>query len=207
MQDVTLTCPHCKKEHPHTLTPFIDLKKQPKQRLGILTDSLFSVTCPACKKQYTVLHELLVVEETTKWAIMLIPNTEHEQVDGKVTGREGLDNYTLRLVSTTASLKEKLLIWEQGLDDRTVELCKLYLSLQLQEPDYQLFFTEQRKEEKTLYFTVLGQDGSLEGSISCEYGLYSQLHENAASFPLQEGYFIRVDSQWAEKNIRNNADR
>lgn len=207
MQDVTLTCPHCKKQHPHTLTPFIDLKKQPKQRLGILTDSLFSVTCPACKRHYTVLHELLVVEETTKWAIMLIPDTEHEQVDGKVTGREDLDSYTLRLVSTTAALKEKLLIWEQGLDDRSLELCKLYLSLQLQEPDYQLFFTEQRKEENSLYFTVLGQDGSLEGSISCEYGLYSQLHENAASFPLQKGYFIRVDSQWAEKNIRNNADR
>ncbi|WP_320121601.1 CpXC domain-containing protein [uncultured Sphaerochaeta sp.] len=205
MQDVTLTCPHCKKQHPHTLTPFIDLKKQPKQRLGILTDSLFSVTCPACKRQYTVLHELLVVEETTKWAIMLIPDTEHEQVDGKVTGREDLDSYTLRLVSATAALKEKLLIWEQGLDDRSLELCKLYLSLQLQEPDYQLFFTEQRKEENSLYFTVLGQDGSLEGSISCEYGLYSQLHENAASFPLQKGYFIRVDSQWAEKNIRNNA--
>ena len=207
MQDVTLTCPHCKKEHPHTLTPFIDLQKQPKQRLGILTDSLFSVTCPACKRQYTVLHELLVVEETTKWATMLIPDTEHEQVDGKVTGREGLGSYTLRLVSTTAALKEKLLIWEQGLDDRTVELCKLYLSLQLQEPDYQLFFTEQRKEENSLYFTVLGKYGSLEGSISCKYGLYNQLHENVASFPLQKGYFSRIDRQWAEQSIRNSAAR
>lgn len=204
MQDVTLTCPHCKKEHPHTLTPFIDLQKQPKQRLGILTDSLFSVTCPACKRQYTVLHELLVVDETTKWAMMLIPNTEHKQVDGKVTGREDLESYTLRLVSSTAALKEKLLIWEQGLDDRTVELCKLYLSLQLQETEYQLFFTEQEKEGDTLYFTVLNKDGSLEGSISCEFGLYSQLHVNAVSFPLQKGYFSRIDRQWAEQSIRNS---
>ena len=87
--------------------------------------------------------------------MMLIPNTEHKQVDGKVTGREDLESYTLRLVSSTAALKEKLLIWEQGLDDRTVELCKLYLSLQLQETEYQLFFTEQEKEGDTLYFTVL----------------------------------------------------
>nr|WP_321262858.1 CpXC domain-containing protein [uncultured Sphaerochaeta sp.] len=207
MQDVTLTCPHCKKEHPHTLTPFIDLQKQPKQRLGILTDSLFSVTCPACKRQYTVLHELLVVDETTKWAMMLIPNTEYEQVDGKVTGREDLESYTLRLVSTTASLKEKLLIREQGLDDRTVELCKLYLSLQLEHSEYQLFFTELRKKENTLYFTVLTQDGSLEGSISCEYGLYDQLLETATAFPVKEGYFIQVDRQWAEQSIRNSADR
>ncbi len=139
--------------------------------------------------------------------MMLIPNTEHEQVDGKVTGREDLAPYTLRLVRTTAALKEKLLIWEQGLDDRTVELCKLYLSLQLQESDYQLFFTEQRKDDNLLYFTALGQDGSLEGSISCEFGLYSQLHVNAVSFPLQKGYFTRIDRQWAEQSIRNSAAR
>ncbi len=207
MQDVTLTCPHCKTEHPHTLTPFIDLSRQQKQRLAILTDSLFSVTCPACKKQYTVLHELLVVDETTKMALMLIPNTEHEQVDGKVTGREDLDSYTLRLVNTTASLKEKLLIWEQGLDDRSIELSKLYLTLQLQEQDCQLFFTEQREDEDKLYFTVLDRDGSLKGSISCENGLYSQLQETASGFPMEHGYFIRVDRQWAEKSIRNSADR
>ncbi len=107
MQDVTLTCLIAKRNTPITLTPFIDLSRQPKQRLAILTDSLFSVTCPACKKQYTVLHELLVVDETTKTALMLIPNTEHEKVDGKVTGRENLDSYMLRLVNTTACLKEK----------------------------------------------------------------------------------------------------
>ncbi len=139
--------------------------------------------------------------------MMLIPNTEYEQVDGKVTGREDLESYTLRLVSTTASLKEKLLIREQGLDDRTVELCKLYLSLQLEEPEYQLFFTELRKEVNTLYFTVLTQDGSLEGSISCEYGLYDQLHETATAFPVKKGYFIQVDRHWAEQNIRNSADQ
>ncbi|MXI86474.1 hypothetical protein GRZ57_06810 [Sphaerochaeta halotolerans] len=57
----------------------------------------------------------------------------------------------------------------------------------MQEPDYELFFTEQRGEENMLFFTVLDQ----EGSISCEDRLYSQLHETATAFPIDRGYFYR----------------
>ena len=103
MQSALLTCPHCKEQGEQQLTPFLDLGKHPKQKLAILTDSLFTLTCPSCKQQYSVLHELLVVDEKQHYAFMLIPDTELGEVDGKVTGKEEFDEYLLRLVGRKRS--------------------------------------------------------------------------------------------------------
>lgn len=204
MQQATLTCPHCNHTHQHILHPFIDLGKQPKQKLAILTDSLFSVNCPACHKQYTVLHELLVVNENEEFALMLIPNTEEAEIPGSVTGRQNLETYTLRLVASTASLKEKLLLLERHLDDRVIELSKLYLSLQFQDKPYQLFFAD--KTDGKLIFSVLDEQGTLQGSVNCEDELYTQLQETTKRFPVKEGYFTLVDQNWAASMIKESSD-
>jgi len=76
MQEATLTCPHCQHAGRHELLPFLDLNKHPKQKLAILTDSLFTVNCPSCAKQFTVLHELLVVDEKQHIGLLLAPQSE-----------------------------------------------------------------------------------------------------------------------------------
>ena len=207
MQQAMLTCPHCNTQGEQTLTPFLDLGKHPKQKLAILTDSLFTLTCPSCKEQFSVLHELLVVDEQEHFALMLIPDTELGEVDGKVTGKEEVGEYTLRLVSSNASLKEKLLLLDTTLDDRVVELCKLYISMYVKEKDVQLLFTDIQKEEQTLLFTVLDADSHVLGSIACEMELYTQLVETVKAFALRKGYFTKVDQMWAYQMIRNSAGR
>lgn len=207
MQEAALTCPHCHCEVTHTLHPFLDLAKHPKQKLAILTDSLFSVTCPSCTKQFTVLHELLVVDETQQVALLLAPRSQVRELDGAVTGRQDLEAYTLRLVTTSAALKEKILLLDSNLDDRTIELCKLYLAMYMQKPEVQLFFAEHQTQANKLLFSVLDSEGALEGSIECEYELYNQLLETTQQFPLQKGFFTAVDQTWAYERIKNSADR
>ena len=207
MQEATLTCPHCHCEVKHTLHPFIDLAKHPKQKLAILTDSLFSVTCPFCTKQFTVLHELLVIDEKQQVALLLAPRSQVRELDGAVTGRQDLEAYTLRLVTTTTALKEKILLLDSNLDDRTIELCKLYLAMYMQKPEVQLFFAEHQMNAHKLHFSVMDGEGALEGSIECEYELYDQLCETTEQFPLQKGFFTAVDQIWAYERIKNNADR
>ncbi|MDD3057382.1 MAG: CpXC domain-containing protein [Sphaerochaeta sp.] len=207
MQSALLTCPHCKEQGEQQLTPFLDLGKHPKQKLAILTDSLFTLTCPSCKQQYSVLHELLVVDEKQHYAFMLIPDTELGEVDGKVTGKEEFDEYLLRLVGSSAGLKEKLLLLDNNLDDRVIELCKLYLSMQLEQQDVQLFFADQQKEEQTLLFTVMDAESHVLGSVECERELYTQLTETVKAFAVRKGYFTKVDQAWAYQQIRNSADQ
>ncbi len=207
MQEATLTCPHCSSEIEHTLQPFLDLGKHPKQKLAILTDSLFTVTCPSCTKQFTVLHELLVVDEKQQLALLLAPQTDIRELDSSVTGRQELQDYTLRLVRTAASLKEKILLLDSNLDDRTIELCKLYLTMYMEKTDIQLYFAEHQTQANKLLFSVLDSEGALEGSIECEYALYDQLSETTEQFPLQKGFFTAVDQTWAYEQIKNSVDR
>jgi hypothetical protein len=207
MQSALLTCPHCNAQSEQQLTPFLDLGKHPKQKLAILTDSVFTLTCPSCKKQYAVMHELLVVDEKQHVAFMLIPDTELGEVDGKVTGKEEFGQYMLRLVGSSASLKEKLLLLDNDLDDRVIELCKLYLSMQVEEKHVQLFFADLQKEEQTLLFTVMDAESHVLGSIECELELYTQLTETVKAFAVREGYFTKIDQNWAYQQIRNSADQ
>lgn len=207
MQEAKLTCPHCHQELKHTLHPFVDLAKQPKHKLAILTDSLFSVTCPSCAKQFTVLHELLVVDEKQQIALLLAPQSEVRELDGSVTGKQGLESYTLRLVTTAAGLKEKILLLDSNLDDRTIELCKLYLTMYLEKPACQLYFAEHQEHANKLLFTVINDEGALEGSIECEDALYEQLCETTDQFLLKQGFFTAVDQIWAYERIKNNADQ
>jgi hypothetical protein len=207
MQEATLTCPHCQHAGRHELLPFLDLNKHPKQKLAILTDSLFTVNCPSCAKQFTVLHELLVVDEKQHIGLLLAPQSEVRELDGDGIGRQGLQSYTLRLVSTAAGLKEKILLLDSNLDDRTIELCKLYLTMYLQKPDVQLYFAEYQTQTDKLLFSVLDGNGALEGSIECEDELYEQLLQTAQQFPLKPGFFTAVDQRWAYEHIRNSADQ
>ena len=205
MQQASVTCPHCKAENHHTLVPFLDLGKHPKQKLALLTDSHFTVTCPHCNKQYTVLHELLVVDTTNQFALLLLPQTEQEEVEAETPEYA---SWFLRLVSNTTELKEKLLILEANLDDRTIELCKLYLTLSLEDQDVQLYFAGILEEEKKLQFSILSQTGSVEGGITCELPLYQQLLGTTTEhFGLREGVFSLVNQNWAYQRIRNNADQ
>jgi len=104
-------------------------------------------------------------------------------------------------------LKEKILLLDSNLDDRTIELCKLYLAMYLQKPDVQLYFAEYQTQTDKLLFSVLGGNGALEGSIECEDELYEQLLQTAQQFPLKPGFFTAVDQRWAYEHIRNSADR
>lgn len=207
MQEANLSCPHCHSESKHALHPFLDLAKQPKQKLAILTDSLFTVTCPSCTKQFTVLHELLVVDDKQRFAFLLAPQSELRELDGAVTAREEIQAYTLRLVTTAASLKEKILLLDSNLDDRTMELCKLYLAMQLDAPQSRLYFAESQELANKILFSVVDSEGILEGSIECEAQLYEQLHKKTEQFPLKQGFFTAVDQLWAYEHIRNSAGR
>ncbi|MGE4584230.1 MAG: CpXC domain-containing protein [Sphaerochaeta sp.] len=206
MHQATLACPHCHEQQSHTLHPFVDLAKQPKQKLAILTDSLFTVTCPACNRQFSVLHECLVVDETRKFAVLLAPQSESSELDNSFADGIRWETYTLRLVTDTASLKEKILLLDSELDDRTIELCKLYLSMQLDASSVRLFFAEHQHKEGQLLFSVINEQGALAGSLSVEAELYRQLLDTSRRFIPKEGCFSKVDAHWAMNQIKNNAD-
>lgn len=202
MQTANLTCPFCQHSQEHTLHAFLDLGKHPRQRLAILTDSLFTITCEVCKEQYAVLHEVLVKDDHASFAILLAPDTNLSEVDA---AKPELEGFTLRLVSNPQQLKEKLLLLDSALDDRTIELCKLYLLMQMEAGKQTLLYSDQQQEEGKLSFSIFDEEGVLQGCVSCDLRLYTQLLGVAEGFHLHKGCFVAVDQAWAYEHIKKKA--
>jgi len=201
-----VSCPFCSVEQEHSLYPIIDLEAKPALKLGILTDSIFTVTCISCKKQFEVTHEMLVLDNERGFALLLAPDSTLQELDGSSIHEQNLEDHTLRLVTTTDELKEKILLLEGGLEDCTIELCKLYLLMQMGKDNYTLLFSDHQVVEGQLLFSVFDEQGELQGTIQCQDSLYTQLLETTKHFPVKKGVFTRINQTWAYEQIKKNAE-
>ncbi len=203
VQEATLRCPFCKAEQQHNLYPVVDLDENPSLKLGLLTDSLFSVRCKQCNNQFAVIHEMLVIDKEASFAILLAPESKLSEVKEPSDEIAGLKN--LRLVNTSDELKEKILLLDAALDDRTIELCKMYLLMKMERPGYTLLYADHQVGEGQMLFTLFNEKDEMEETIQCSDGLYTQLLKTAEAFPLKQGFFLRIDQSWAFKEIKNSA--
>ncbi|HKL57234.1 MAG TPA: CpXC domain-containing protein [Sphaerochaeta sp.] len=202
-QEAVLRCPFCNTEQQHNLYPVVDLVKNPSLKLGLLTDSLFSVRCTECNNQFAVMHEMLVLDKETSFAILLAPDSRLSEIKEPSIEVKKLE--TLRLVNTPDELKEKILLLDAGLDDKTIELCKMYLIMKMERPEYTLLYADHQVVEEQLLFTLFNEKGEMEETIQCSDGLYTQLLRTAEAFSLKPGFFLRIDQSWALREIKNSA--
>ncbi|WP_320128137.1 CpXC domain-containing protein [uncultured Sphaerochaeta sp.] len=194
-QSISLVCPFCEHEQKGLVYPVIDLKANPTLKLGLLTDSLFFVTCEACAKQFEVIHEMLVLDEDNTYAIFLAPDFKGNHFDNPEVSN--FPGYRLRLVSSVQELKEKILLFAEGLDDKTIELCKLYILMQMENKACSLLFSGHQVVEGLLLFSVFNEKGESFQSLSCEEGLYGKLFARAQEFTPDQTNFSRIDANWA----------
>ncbi len=204
IQEASLRCPYCNTEQKHDLYPIVDLVENPSLKLGLLTDSLFSVRCNECNNQFAVMHEMLVIDKETSFAILLAPDSNLTEVEKP---SEEIGQYeTLRLVHTSDELKEKILLADAGLDDKTIELCKMYLLMKMERPGHTLLYADHQVGEAQMLFSLFNEKDEMEETIQCSDGLYTQLVKTAQEFSLKKGYFLCINQAWAFNEIKNSAD-
>ena len=203
VQEATLRCPYCNTEQQHTLYPVVDLVENPSLKLGLLTDSLFSVRCNECNNQFSVMHEMLVTDKEASFAILLAPDSSLSEV--KLPTEEIGEFETLRLVNTSDELKEKILLLDAGLDDKTIELCKMYLLMKMEKKGCTLLYADHQVGEAQMLFSLFNEEDEIKETIQASDGLYTQLVTTAEEFPLKKGYFLRIDQAWAFSEIKNSA--
>lgn len=194
--EVDLLCPSCHHAQHLALTQSVDLDKEPNMQYAILTDSLFAHTCTDCQATFTVEHELLVVHREAGYAILVAPDWK----EGPIAAPKDLHGLKLRLVKNTFELKDKVLCFESLLDDRTLELCKLYLAMR-ENPEEQVayLFTEHR--DGLLAFNKVNGDGGLLDMVTVPERLYLELDPKGRSIPTKDDAFIHVDGAWAFEQI------
>lgn len=125
-----ISCPQCGAAVKTELWPGVDASQNPELRTRVLDETMFDWNCPECGYAARFLYPFLYHDPKRGFMVYLSPNgggcgCESADADSEFPQLAGL---TKRLVATPEALKEKILIFEAGLNDYAVELVKLALA-------------------------------------------------------------------------------
>lgn len=145
-----LVCPHCGHRFLQKLKVNFNTADHPEDKAAVRNGSAFVVRCPRCGHEwhlhysffYDQPEDLLAVycltedKDAASVADAIRRNTLPPQAQPSVVPR--WQQYTWRVVRTEEECREKLAIFDAGLDDRCIELFKVFIlnQLQAQAPDF-----------------------------------------------------------------------
>lgn len=132
VQESPIICPQCEAEYKVPVWGSINISADPQLRDAIIQGRHFSVTCPECGYVSSIIYNTLYIDRDRKQIFCLVPQGA-EDAGGEVErqAREAAgalllpdDQFILRIVHSTDDLREKIIIFDSGLDDRIIEICK-----------------------------------------------------------------------------------
>jgi hypothetical protein len=134
MSHEKMTCPHCGKTFEFEYWASVNSEISPEQLEKVLDGSLFRLKCPHCGEETVCIYPILVnVMKPIPCFVRLTDEPEKE-----IPAAEEMYNpdaqmaeimklaapKRYRFVTTFPELREKIQLFQQGLDDRLVEIMK-----------------------------------------------------------------------------------
>ena len=117
-----VTCPACQKDGEFKHYKSINITKFPKLRNEIMSRNIFTYICPHCGEKITVAYDCIYTDTENRFCVALLTSDESCAFDGI-----SVKDYTVRIVHSINDFIEKISLFEDGIDDRVCELCKLFL--------------------------------------------------------------------------------
>jgi hypothetical protein len=207
-----IACRYCQQEQEFTLWQSINATLDPSLKDQLMSGELTTFTCQSCQKNAEVVWPLLYHDMERE--LMVHIRFDEDLPDGQAREPEPVEDFmrtfTLRTVASRNELVEKVLIFEEGLDDRVIEIFKIALRRQLeqddQDADGELMFSacgESEGGEKEIAFVLFKGEG--EASFAVPLSVYEYFAESIrARLPSAEaeaGRWLRVDARYAASVI------
>ena len=130
-----IECPYCSHEQVFESYESINLTKNPELKDKIINEELFKMKCEKCGKEALIAFPCLFHDVDKKQLIWLIGDYTQEQKEAldkdlKDSAKDDgerlfAESYNRRIVSSINELKEKILLIEDDLDDRVIEVLKI----------------------------------------------------------------------------------
>ncbi|MGN1215732.1 MAG: CpXC domain-containing protein [Candidatus Cryptobacteroides sp.] len=208
-------CNSCGRQQAVSIPERVNVKENPELKAGIKDGSLFVWTCPDCGSQNLVTGQVILYHDPdSRLMIYLLPpgslSAGMEQALEKQSAAiaDALEGYTLRRVDDVGTLIEKVNIFDAGLDDCVMEMCKHVTRMELAQKgdktimDVRMKFFRTEGPDNELVFTY-PKDGSMQ-CIGTGFNVYEDcagiIRRNPSVKP-SEG-FSRVDSDWVARFFR-----
>ena len=211
---ISVTCPGCRRVMPFTVWESINTSQNPELKAAVRDGSLFRITCPHCGREDRVKYGMIYHEPESRVMIQAAKSAgdarravslEKDQRLMAIQKELGLEQYHYfhRVVVTFNRLREKLAILDCGLDDRLMEIYKVYLLARYREkkPEEEnadlIFFLSPQGETG---FQLLHAPGERYILFNREfYSRLTALYLDALK-PMREDGPV-IDRRWAEQYL------
>ncbi len=132
-KDIQLSCARCGATSTARTYDSINASDSPELKAALKDGSLFLHECPHCGANNLIREKLLYHDPAAKLMLWLTLGDEVLEAKARemYAGIDGLSDYVLRFVDEPGELIEKVKIFDSGLDDAVMELCKHLTRLEL----------------------------------------------------------------------------
>ena len=121
----------------------VNVKEDPELKASVINGDIFLQECPRCGRRHLVSGPLVYMDPDEMVLLML---------SDKPLSMADTGGYTARLVSRAGDLIEKVKIFDAGLDDKAIEMCK-YVTKQEAGKEMDLKFLRLDGADNELIFT------------------------------------------------------
>lgn len=127
----SVKCSQCGASREMTVYRSINTSIDPSLKEKVKDGSLFVWECPECGRRNLAKYETLYHDPDRKLMIWLSEKEPGAEMTAIVNHTEAMGGYTLRRVTDVGTLMEKVLICEEGLDDKVIEMCKYVTKIEM----------------------------------------------------------------------------
>ena len=221
MRKVNVTCPECQTQGEFTVYNSINTKESPALKEKVRDGSLFQFVCPKCGAKTTVDYPFLYHQpedhyminygrlEDGRKALEMLRGKGVALKDWAAEMEKTTRPYVLRAVDDRLAFREKLFIFDAGLDDRLVEIYKFMVLYQYaaagkaQGGEKAYFYTDSKDHHRIQL--VRGKETlgladftrKIYNEIHAQYA--KKLHDIRKSAPV-------IDTNWAQTFLKSLAE-
>lgn len=215
-----VSCPKCSHTGSAHLYISINATNDPDFRDDLLSGKLLNYTCPSCGYQARYTYPLLYNDMKRRFMVYLIPQIDRFQLEDRSLEDDyrNLKGIRKRITADFNALKEKIFIFESGLDDMAVELTKYAIAAMVAKKQNLSrisdgFLSMYNRETNTIGFTYFIGENNEPFVQSARLEIYRKslkIVDAICGNDKKLSGFIKIDREWAEntlfryKRIKNN---
>ena len=203
-----IVCPMCGELGKAEIYTSVNTTVNKALRSKVLDGELFSWQCPSCNYRARLNYPILYNDMKNRFMVYLIPKIDRYQLCDKELEDKysNLRNISKRITADFNSFKEKIFIFESGIDDIAVELSKLAIS---QTVSKKLggaeitcgYLSMYDRETNTMGFTYFAGEERKPYVQTARLEIYGKSKDIIDRFAIKDKKlkgFIKIDKEWAE---------
>jgi len=208
-----ITCPVCGTENDFDIWDSVNSTLNPEEKEKILNGRFFDFKCHSCGHETQVIYGMIYhdMEHSTMVYLTNPDNVERTAAMIAETSEEmkkfNLPKYRNRIVTDPLALREKAMIFNEGLDDRLIEITKYFMCVNAVEryPDANIMAAYFNVIDGKFYADLVG-DESLTAEIS-DLLLKTMNDQFKEKLAMEEDNKLLVNLTWVPEFLKRAAEK